>query len=125
MLRKTVVVPPPKPVVVNIVNPIDLKDLRRELKHQVLTMSVQAELQFATQVDVLTGESKKGRLGLLPMDATHQPHCDGDASHEGKGIAVNYTQMAVQKADRTNEQLINALEAATGVDLDGDGDVGR
>ena len=127
MLRKTVVVPPPKTVAVSVVDPIDLKRLRRELKHQVLTMSVQAELQFATQVDVLTGESKKGRLGLLPMQATSSGHCD-DESHEdmdGEGVAVDSNKMAIAKADRTNEQLINAMEAATGIDVDGDGDVGR
>ena len=130
MLRKTVVVPPPKTVTVSVVDPVDMHTLRQELKHQVLTMSVQAELQFATQVDVLTGESKHGRLGLLPVMTTNRAHCDGE-SHEApedgqaQGIRVNYDKMAREKADRTNERLINAMEAATGEDIDGDGDIGR
>ena len=117
MLRKTVVVPEKKTSVVTVVDPIDLNALRRQLKHQVLSMSMQAEIQLATQIDVMTGESKKGRLGLLPMEAMHLVQADEQMVQEAA--------LASEKEDRTNEQLINAMELAGGVDFDGDGDIGR
>ena len=79
-------------------------------------MSMQAEIQLATQIDVMTGESKKGRLGLLPMEAMHLAQADEQ---------MQEAALASEKEDRTNEQLINAMELAGGVDFDGDGDIGR
>ena len=121
MLRKTVVLPPPK-YVGPTVDPIDLTSLRQETKQQVLTMSLQAEMHSFSLTDDLTGEVRTGAavFGTLPPGGGHVPVVE----EEEQPFGVDRNQMAAATSSYVNEQLINAMEQETGLDLDGDGDVG-
>ena len=120
MLRKTVVLPPPRSLGGPAIDPIDLITLRQQTKQQVLTMSMQAELHNFSLMDDLTGEVRTGVLGVLPGGGGGKVAVD---EHD-QPFGVDRDQMAAAEASFVNEQLINAMEQATGLDIDGDGDVG-
>ena len=133
MLRKRVVEQPRK-TVTEPEGVVDLDDLRENAKRQALTMSVQAELHFATVIDDLTGNQITGRLGVLPNQVTQVRTKEGeDGEGEGEGneeaaeaiaVKVDVAKMAAAKTDVVKEMMIDSMEADMGIDLDGDGDIG-